>query len=44
MLLAALPFHYLQHIIDRGDGIRRSRTRPNGSRVRRGTPGGTGEW
>jgi hypothetical protein len=42
MLLASLPFDYLQHI-DRGDRIRRSRARPNGSRVRRGTPRGTGE-
>jgi hypothetical protein len=32
---AALPFEYLQ-LIDRGDRIRRSRTRPSGSRVRRG--------
>ena len=42
MLLASLPFDYLQHL-DRGDRIRRTRTRPTGSRVRRGTPGGTGE-
>ena len=42
MLLAPLPFDYLQHI-DRGDRIRRSRTRPNGSRVRRGTPPAKGE-
>jgi len=38
MLVASLPFDYVQHI-DRGDRIRRWRTRPNGSRVRRGTPG-----
>jgi hypothetical protein len=36
MLPAAIPFDYLQHI-DRGDRIRRSRTRPSGRRVRRGT-------
>jgi hypothetical protein len=42
MLLARLPYDYLQHI-DRGDRIRRSRTCPNGSRVRRVTPGATGE-
>jgi hypothetical protein len=42
MLLAALPFDYLQHI-DRRDRIRRSLTGPNGSRVRRGMPGATGE-
>jgi len=42
MLLAPLPFDYLQHL-DRGDRIRRSRTRSTGSRVRRGTPGGAGE-
>jgi hypothetical protein len=41
MLVASLPYDYLQHI-DRGDRIRRSRARPNGSRVRRGVPGGTG--
>jgi hypothetical protein len=40
MLHAALPFDYLQHI-DRGGRIRRSRTRPNGTRVRRSTLGGT---
>ena len=40
MLLAALPFDYLQHI-DRGERIRRSGSRPNDSRVRRGTPRGT---
>jgi hypothetical protein len=39
MFPAALPFDYLKHI-DRHDRIRRSRTRPNGSRVRRGVPGG----
>ena len=41
MLLAPLPFDYLQHL-DRGDRIRRTPRRPTGSRVRRGTPGGTG--
>ena len=41
MFLAELPFDYLQHM-HRGDRIRRSRIRPNGSRVRRGTPGPTG--
>jgi hypothetical protein len=38
MLLAPLPFDYLQHL-DRGDRIRRTRTRPTGSRVRRGDAG-----
>jgi hypothetical protein len=42
MLLAPLPLDYLQHL-DRGDRIRRSRTRPTGSRVRRGMTGGAGE-
>jgi hypothetical protein len=42
MFPAALPFDYLQYL-DRGDRTRRSRTRPNGSRVRRGTPSGTPE-
>jgi hypothetical protein len=41
-MLPALPFDYLQHI-GPNDRIRRSRTRPTGSRVRRGTPGGTRE-
>jgi hypothetical protein len=41
MFPAALPFDYIQQI-DRGDRVRRSRIRPNGSRVRRGAPG-TGE-
>lgn len=40
MLPAALPFEYFQYI-DRGDRIRRSRTRPNCTRVRRGTTNGT---
>ncbi len=31
----ALPFDYLQHL-DRHDRVRRTRTRPTGSRVRRG--------
>jgi hypothetical protein len=39
---AALPYDYLQ-LIDRAERTRRSRTRPRGSRVRRGTPGGTAE-
>jgi hypothetical protein len=38
MLPAALPYEYLQHI-DSGDRVRRSQGRPNGSRVRRVTPG-----
>jgi hypothetical protein len=38
MISTALPFDYIQHI-DRGDRIRRSRTRPHGNRVRRGTSG-----
>jgi hypothetical protein len=37
MFSAALPFDYLQHL-DRGDRTRTSRTRPHGSRVRRGVP------
>jgi hypothetical protein len=41
MFPAALQFDYIQQI-DRGDRVRRSRNRPNGSRVRRGAPG-TGE-
>ena len=36
MLLAPLPFDYLQHL-DPHDRIRRKRTRPTDSRVRRGT-------
>ncbi len=36
MLLAPLPLDYLQYM-DRGDRVRRSRVRPNGSRVRRDT-------
>jgi len=43
MLLAPLPFDYLQHLLDRHDRVRRTRTRPTGSRVRRGTPSATGE-
>ena len=42
MLLAPLPFDYLQHL-DRGDRVRRTRVRPNGSRVRRVPPGAAGE-
>jgi hypothetical protein len=38
MLPASLPFDYIQQI-DRGDRVRRGRTRPSGSRVRRGAPG-----
>jgi hypothetical protein len=41
-MLAQLPYDYLQHA-DPGDRIRRSRARPNGSRVRRGAPRRTGE-
>jgi hypothetical protein len=36
MLPAALPFDYLQYL-ERGARVRRSRRRPSGSRVRRGT-------
>jgi hypothetical protein len=42
MFPAALPLDYVRHI-DRGDRIRRSRARPTGSRVRRGTRRGSGE-
>ena len=35
MLPAALPYDYLQHL-ERGTRVRRSKTRPRGSRVRRG--------
>jgi hypothetical protein len=35
MLLAPLPFDYLHHL-DRHDRVRRKRTRPTDSRVRRG--------
>jgi hypothetical protein len=42
MLLAPLPFDYLQHL-DRSDRLRRIRTRPTGSRVRRGGAGKGGE-
>ena len=34
MLLATLPFDYIQHL-DPGDRVRRTRTRPTGSRIRR---------
>jgi len=34
MLFATLPFDYIQHL-DPGDRVRRTRTRPTGSRVRR---------
>jgi hypothetical protein len=37
MFSAALPFDYIQHV-GRGDRTRRSRIRPHGTRVRRGTP------
>ncbi len=40
MIPAALPHDYLGYIA-RGDRIRRPRTRPKGSRVRRGMPGET---
>ena len=36
-MLAGLPLDYIQHL-DRDDRIRRSRLRPSGIRVRRGTP------
>jgi len=36
MLLGSLPLDYLQHL-GRHDRIRRTRTRPTGSRIRRGT-------
>jgi hypothetical protein len=42
MLLAPLPFDYLQHL-ERGDRLRRTRTRPTGSRVRRVSSGKDGE-
>lgn len=42
MLVARLPFDYLQHL-DRHDRVRRMRARPSGSRMRRGTPNATGE-
>ena len=38
MLLGTLPFDYIQHL-DPGDRVRRTRTRPTGSRIRR-TPDG----
>ncbi len=38
MLVTYLPFEYIQ-LIDRGDRVRRSRTRAGGSRVRRGAAG-----
>ena len=41
-MLPALPFDYLQHL-DRHDRVRRMRTRPSGSRMRRGTPSAAGE-
>jgi hypothetical protein len=34
MLLAPLPFDYLQHL-ERGDRLRRTQTLPTGTRVRR---------
>ena len=40
MLLAPLPFDYLEHF-DQRDRVRRTRTRPTGSRVRRGTASGS---
>jgi hypothetical protein len=42
MLLAPLPFDYLQHL-ERGDRVRRTRSRPTGSRRRRLTSDGAGE-
>jgi hypothetical protein len=42
MLLASLPFDYLQYL-DRHDPVRRKRNRPTGSRVRRGTACGSGQ-
>jgi hypothetical protein len=42
MLLAPLPFDYLQHL-ERSDRLRRTRERPTGSRVRRVTGGKAGE-
>ena len=42
MLLAPLPFDYLQHL-ERGDRLRRTRTRPTGSRVRRAASDKAGE-
>ena len=42
MLLAPLPFDYLQHL-DRSDRVRRIRNRPTGRRVRRGDAGKDGE-
>ncbi|MBA2360597.1 MAG: hypothetical protein H0V79_06645 [Actinobacteria bacterium] len=39
MLFTQLPFDNLQYM-DRGDRVRRSRTRPNARRVRRGGSGG----
>jgi hypothetical protein len=42
MLLAPLPFDYLQHL-ERSDRLRRTRMRPTGSRVRRVSGGKTGE-
>jgi len=35
-MLHTLPFDYLRHL-DRHDRVRRTRARPTGSRVRRGT-------
>jgi hypothetical protein len=40
MFPAPLPFDYIQYF-DRGDRLRRSRARANGSRVRRTQRGGT---
>jgi hypothetical protein len=42
MILASLPFDYLQHL-DPHDRVRRKRTRPTDRRVRRGTPSASGE-
>ena len=42
MFPPALPYDYVQYL-DPGDRVRRSRIRPNGSRVRRGMPRPKGE-
>ncbi len=41
-MFSSLPFDYVQHVA-RDQRIRRSRVRPDGSRVRRITPRGAGE-
>ena len=42
MLLAPLPFDYLQHL-ERNDRLRRTRERPTGNRVRRVSGSKSGE-